>query len=201
MLHIQRLCSICFLYFRIKFQFEKFFLDFRYVSCSPHSNIYCSFHIYRKNFLDVSIERGVLTVVMTDPLDFIAIQDLSFVTGRSVEPTVAVGTEIKKAIQRHYHMSEPVHDILEQISEGHIEVVPESIEINQNVESTMRKGSAPPIIQIVNTIIFNAVQHRASDIHIEPRAKNVVVPLSNRRHAARHDGVAEMGTGRRDHQS
>ncbi len=125
--------------------------------------------------IPISIERGVLTVAMADPLDFLAIQDLGFVTGRSVEPTVAVGTEINKAIQRHYHMSEPVHEILEQISDGHVEVVPDSLDMTQNVESAMRKGSAPPIIQIVNTIIFNAVRHRASDIHIEPRAKNVAI--------------------------
>ncbi|MBE9529615.1 MAG: Flp pilus assembly complex ATPase component TadA, partial [Proteobacteria bacterium] len=125
--------------------------------------------------LPVSIERGVLTVAMADPLDFLAIQDLGFVTGRSVEPTVAVGTEIKKAIQRHYHMSEPVHEILNQITDGHVEVVPDAVDVTQSVESAVRKGTAPPIIKIVNTIIFNAVKHRASDIHIEPRAKNVVV--------------------------
>ncbi len=152
------------------------YIDFESTIVDPMAIELVSEKLAEKHvIIPISIERGVLTVAMADPLDFLAIQDLSFVTGRSVEPTVAVATEIKTAIQRHYHMSEPVHEILDHITKGNIEIVPDAVDVTQNVETALKKGTAPPIIQMVNTIIFNAVKHRASDIHIEPRAKNVMV--------------------------
>ncbi len=125
--------------------------------------------------LPLSIERGVLTVAMSDPLSFEAIQDLGFTSDRNVAPTVSTATEIKKAIQRYYHLSEPVHKILENISARHIEILPDSVEAVQDVEQSAKRAGAPPVIRMVNTIIFNAVKSRASDIHIEPRVKSVLI--------------------------
>ncbi len=125
--------------------------------------------------LPLSIERGVLTVAMSDPLSFDAIGDLSFASDRSVAPTVSTAAEIKSAIKRYYHLAEPVHKILENISAGHVEVVVDALDVSTDADEAARRGGTPPIIRMVNTIIFNAVKNRASDIHIEPRAKSVIV--------------------------
>jgi type IV pilus assembly protein PilB len=126
--------------------------------------------------IPLSIERGVLTVAMSDPLSFDAIGDMSFASDRSVAPTVSTAAEIKSAIKRYYHLAEPVHEILENISAGHVEVVTDHLlDVAPDVDQAARRGGSPPIIRMVNTIIFNAVKNRASDIHIEPRAKSVFI--------------------------
>lgn len=126
--------------------------------------------------IPLSIERGVLTVAMSDPLSFDAIGDMSFASDRSVAPTVSTAAEIKFAIKRYYHLAEPVHEILENISAGHVEVVTDHLlDVAPDVDQVARRGGSPPIIRMVNTIIFNAVKNRASDIHIEPRAKSVFI--------------------------
>ena len=128
----------------------------------------------RHMIFPLSIDRGVLTLVMADPLNFEAIKDAAFAADRHIEPAVSTPTEIRKSIQRYYHLAEPVHDILEKMSLGNIEVVPEKTD-PQSVGEAIKKGESPPIIRMVNSVIFRSVKNRASDIHIEPRRKNVVI--------------------------
>jgi type IV pilus assembly protein PilB len=125
--------------------------------------------------LPLSIERGVLTIVMADPLNFEAIQDLGFAADRNVVPTVAPASEITKAINRYYHISEPAHQVLEKMSAGFIEVLPERAEAAENLDQVIKRGESPPIVRMVNTILYNAIKNRASDIHLEPRSKSVVI--------------------------
>jgi len=128
--------------------------------------------------LPLSIDRGVLTIVMSDPLNFEALSDLGFVSDRNVIPTVSTATEIKRAIRRHYHLAEPVDEIVEKISSGFIEVLSEKLDVTphpEDVERAIKKGESPPIVRMLNSIIYKAVRNRASDVHIEPRSKIVVV--------------------------
>ncbi len=127
--------------------------------------------------LPMSVDKNVLTLVMADPLNFEAIKDIEFMSGMSVKPAVSTQTQIQNAIQRYYHLSEPLQEVLEKMSHGFVEVVPESVEMVQDLEleEAIRKGKSPPIIRMVNNIIFHAIKSRASDIHIEPREKTVVV--------------------------
>ncbi len=120
----------------------------------------------------LNLEKGVLTVVMADPLNFEALKDVGFAVDRNFEPAVSTATEIKKAIERYYHLSGPVHEILDKM--GTVEVLPEKVDPAE-VEEAARKGESPPIIRMVNNIIFSAVRNRASDIHIEPRKNSVAV--------------------------
>ncbi len=127
--------------------------------------------------IPVSIDNKVLTVVMADPLNFEAIKDIEFVSGMNVRPAVSTQTQIQNAIQRYYHLSEPLQEVLEKMSHGFVELVPETVEMVQDIEleEAIRKGKSPPIIRMVNNIIYHAIKNRASDIHIEPREKSVVI--------------------------
>ncbi len=134
--------------------------------------------IARKHLaLPASMEKKVLTVVMADPLNFEAIKDIEFVSGMNVRPAVSTQTQIQKAIQRYYHLSEPLQEVIEKMSHGFVEVVPETVEMVQDLEleDAIRKGKSPPIIRMVNNIIYHAIKNRASDIHIEPREKSMVI--------------------------
>ena len=129
----------------------------------------------RHLILPLSVDKKVITIAMADPLNFEAINDVRFSTDRDVKPCVATPAQLRKAIQRYYHLSEPLQEILEKMSGGHVEIV-ESIEVSsQDVEEAVKRGESPPIIRMVNSILIHAVKTRASDIHIEPRERSVLI--------------------------
>jgi type IV pilus assembly protein PilB len=124
----------------------------------------------------LSIERGAVQVAMVDPLKFEALQDIGFAADRNVEPTVSTPEAIKKAIDQYYHLAEPMDKLVENMSPGFIEVVPEQVDdVGDDITKATRTSTSPPVIRMVNSIIFNAIKNRASDIHIEPRDHEVIV--------------------------
>ena len=127
--------------------------------------------------LPLSVDKRTITVAMGDPLDFGAISDISFASGREVRPTVAPLKEVKSAIRRFYNLAEPLQKILGEIQGGSLEVIGEqenSFE-DDGVEDVVRKGESPPIIRLVNSIVIHAARNLASDIHFEPREKAVKI--------------------------
>jgi type IV pilus assembly protein PilB len=125
--------------------------------------------------IPLRLTKNALTIAIADPLDYETIQDIGFLTGRNLKLTVATPTEILGAIERYYHLSVPIDELLTDMSPAYIEVISSSEENTQDLEASARKGDSPPIIRMVNSIIYNAVKNRSSDIHIEPREKIVIV--------------------------
>jgi type IV pilus assembly protein PilB len=132
--------------------------------------------VARKNLaMPLSVDKRFITVAMADPLDFEAIHEISFAANREVRPTVAPPKEIKAAIRRFYHLSHPLEKILGEIKGDSIEIIPqlESSPEPEAMEEMTRTSESPPIIRLVNSILFHAARSRASDIHFEPREKAV----------------------------
>ena len=129
------------------------------------------------------LEGKSLTVAMADPLDFEAIQDLSFVSGFTVKPVLAGRAAIKEAVEKIYHKQEVaaaltriVSDSTEEFSPDLLEVLayeaaPSSAEI-QSLEEATRQA---PVVRLCNMIMTQAVRTRASDIHVEPTTGDTVV--------------------------
>jgi len=132
--------------------------------------------VARKNLaIPLNVDKRFITVAMADPLDFEAIHDISFATNREVRPTVAPPKEIKAAIRRYYHLSQPLEKIIGEIKTDSIEVITtqESRSDAEGIEEAARTSESPPIIRLVNSILVHAVRNKASDIHFEPREKSV----------------------------
>ena len=127
--------------------------------------------------LPLSVDKRTITVAMGDPLDFGAITDISFASGREVRPTVAPFKEVKSAIRRFYNLAQPLQRILGEIQGGSLEVIGEQENAfdDDGVEEVVRKGESPPIIRLVNSIVIHAARNQASDIHFEPREKSVKI--------------------------
>jgi type IV pilus assembly protein PilB len=123
------------------------------------------------------VDKRTITVAMADPLDFGAISDISFASGREVRPTVAPFKEVKSAIRRFYNLAQPLQKILGEIKGGSLEVIGEqdAAAEDDGVEEVVRKGESPPIIRLVNSIVIHAARNQASDIHFEPREKAVKI--------------------------
>jgi type IV pilus assembly protein PilB len=120
--------------------------------------------------IPVCIDRTVLTIAMTDPLNLNVIDELTLVTRCKIVPAISTAREIATAISHHYSIADAVINLPIGLGSGVsmnlIEVVQEN---TSNIAEDMKKSELPPIIKLVNEIIFNAVSSRASDIHMEPQ--------------------------------
>jgi general secretion pathway protein E len=102
-----------------------------------------------------------LTLAMADPLDFETISAVRNVTSLRVDPAIAGEQEILDAIDRYYGEGER--------NEGAVET--EGTQAAEDLEHLRDMASEAPVIRLVNAMIAQAVEKRASDIHIEPFEK------------------------------
>lgn len=117
--------------------------------------------------LPVKVEGGVVQVVMGDPLDVWALDDVRSLLGQDVAPVVVAPMRVVDAINHVYGQNQETGNLGdgEDDMEGEGEELVDILDINDEA----------PIIRWVNSLLFSAVKQRASDIHIEPGEKEVVV--------------------------
>lgn len=121
-----------------------------------------------------------LIVAMLDPSDYLKIDDLKFITGLQIQTVVAKEPLILKKIKEIY--GEEDSALERSLSEIDLTDPSDSIEIviddedeETDIEELLKSKDLPPAIRIVNTVISDALRHGASDIHIEPKTKYVMV--------------------------
>ena len=117
--------------------------------------------------LPVRREGKRLEVVMADPLDFQAIEDISFATGCKVAPIVGGRSQILEAIDRFYARHLEGAGALMAAGVGE---TAEPVFANRASEPSALDADAEdaPVIQLMNLFMRKAIQLKASDIHIEP---------------------------------
>ena len=109
----------------------------------------------------VALVDSTLTVAMADPLDFETIAAVRAFSGLQIETALAPEQEILDAIEKHYGESE--RQVL--AGEGDDE------QASADLEHLRDMASEAPVIRLVNAMIGDAIEKRASDIHIEPFEK------------------------------
>jgi type IV pilus assembly protein PilB len=114
----------------------------------------------RYTALPVGYEDGKLLVAMADPANVFAIDDIRSITGMDVKPAVATRADVLTAINR-YHRNDGELDDLSMTLTGEDEAADDLSRVAEVVEDA-------PIVKFVNLLISQAIQDRASDIHIEP---------------------------------
>jgi type IV pilus assembly protein PilB len=129
--------------------------------------------MFRYNFVPRHRNANGLVVVVPDPTDVLMIDELELLLGTSIE--VCVGTQT--AIQEILKKSESSQRVLEEATEEfRIQIVTEDEETGEETLTIDRMTQdSSPIIKLVDSTIFNALQRRASDIHIETRDREVVI--------------------------
>jgi type II secretory ATPase GspE/PulE/Tfp pilus assembly ATPase PilB-like protein/FixJ family two-component response regulator/RNA polymerase subunit RPABC4/transcription elongation factor Spt4 len=133
-----------------------------------------------KNIL-VPLKRNgqKLIVAMADPTDFMKVDDLSFITGMPIQPVVATQNEIVTKLKDIYGESDQLESTLTEFDltdpTEQIEIILEEEDEDSNLEELIRDKDKPPAIRIVNAIIADALRHGASDVHIEPKTKYIMV--------------------------
>lgn len=118
-------------------------------------------------FYPISLEDDILTIAMSDPLNFYLKDDLSLATGLKIKTVLGIESEIIKAIEKF--MGEGATEmemIIDDIAEEEMELLSDSTE--DNIDALRDMAQEAPVIKLVNLLISKAVEEAASDIHIEP---------------------------------
>ena len=119
--------------------------------------------VYRKRLVPISRENGILNVATSDAFDLYAFDDLRLSTGLDVRPVLAPRDDIEKLIKTHYGLGGDTLD--EMVGADGLEAMTSAVEGGEDLLEAAQEAS---VIKLVNEIIIEAVNERASDIHIEP---------------------------------
>jgi general secretion pathway protein E len=120
--------------------------------------------------LPLSETEDEIALAMADPADGYTINAFEMVTGRKVRPFIAIPTELEAALERLYGAGKSA---LGQIV-GAVEQRDE-LSFDADVQQLKDLASEAPVIRLVSLIITNALETRASDIHIEPFENRLIV--------------------------
>ena len=130
----------------------------------------------KKMVMPLEIQGKTLLLAMADPLDWETIGEINFMTGMHVAHVIACESNLQGAIEKHYGAEEKVWNLLENIPGFEdVEFKKETAEEEVSIQSLYLNSETPAIIKLVTMVIVDAVKSRASDIHIEPREKNVLI--------------------------
>jgi type IV pilus assembly protein PilB len=128
----------------------------------------------RYQFIPMEDVDGMLIVAMSDPNNLPAIDELEMILNRQIEIRVSTPSAIQAVLKRSGSSEQVMHAVAEDFK-FHIVKEQEDGEGEEvlSIESIDKDGS--PIIKLMHTTIFDAIQQRASDIHIESTDKNVLI--------------------------
>ena len=126
----------------------------------------------RYQFLPLRSEGDTLHVVMADPSNIVAVNEIELALARPLELTAGPAKRISDILEK----SESTQRVLDEATEGFSLQLVQEAEDGEEVLSIDRiTADSSPIIRLVDSVLFNAIQRRASDIHIETQDREVVV--------------------------
>jgi type IV pilus assembly protein PilB len=128
--------------------------------------------VARENvILPMAQENGSLKIIMSDPTDYDTVQKLQFILNKDVQPCISPREQIVEAINRHYGQTETesVDSMLSEFTDTAIDFT----ETANAAAAAAAEDNDAPVIKLCNLMIQEAINLRASDIHIEPFADRV----------------------------
>ncbi|MGE3172817.1 MAG: GspE/PulE family protein [Planctomycetota bacterium] len=130
-----------------------------------------------KDYVIFPIDRigNIITVAIANPFDILKLDDIRIITGCQLRPVVSTAEEIEKILDRAYQSDkDSVGDILQSFDDGDLELR-ESGGDDETADMSEISDEESPVVKLVNKIILDACNQGASDIHIEPFEKKVIV--------------------------
>src|SRR5450631_3589099 len=130
--------------------------------------------MFRYNFVPMHAENGSMEIALADPRNLSLIDELAILLNKKLRVKVATLSQISDLLKK----TEQSQRVLEEVTEGFtLDVVSE-----ENADETLsidrltaEDSNIAPVIKLVDTTIFNALERRASDIHIETRDQEVAI--------------------------
>src|ERR1700742_882753 len=125
--------------------------------------------MFRYNFVPLEVQNNLLSIAVADPSHV-----LSLLLGKKLVIKVATLRQISDLLKR----TEQSQRVLEQATEAFtLQIGKDEVESEETIsgDRLTRDSTASPVVRLVETVIFTALERRASDIHIEARDAEVAV--------------------------
>src|SRR5437660_7093319 len=131
--------------------------------------------MFRYNFVPLHAQNGTLEIALSDPRNLNLIDELTLLLNKKLRVKVATLSQIAEMLKK----TEQSQRVLEEVTEGFtLDVVGEGEGDDETLsidKLTAADSNIAPVIKLVDTTIFNALERRASDIHIESRDQEVAI--------------------------
>jgi general secretion pathway protein E/type IV pilus assembly protein PilB len=121
--------------------------------------------VHRHNLMPLARNNGTLTVATGDPFAVNALDELQTLTGLQVQPVLASPREIARLIKAHFGVGGETVSAMVQERAEEVELL-EGLEADDSEAAKMAQEAG--VVKLVNQILIEAANERASDIHIEP---------------------------------
>lgn len=125
----------------------------------------------RHNLIAIALEENVLTILMANPFDVIAKDLVMRHTGSVIRVAYAPPKELEALIERCYTQRTNLEESIKELVD--FEVTPEVDKEENDADLLRIQAEDAPAIKFVNLMLLQAIQDRASDIHIEPQEKKL----------------------------
>ena len=130
--------------------------------------------IHRQSLFPIREEFGQLVVATSNPFDLYPLDEVSAATGLSVMPVLAARNEIAKLIKKHLGVgSETVDGLMAQAEED------DGVELLSDIETDgselSEQAQEASVVRLVNEILMEAIELRASDVHIESQNSGIAI--------------------------
>ncbi|MSQ82074.1 MAG: type II secretion system protein GspE [Myxococcales bacterium] len=133
--------------------------------------------------LPIGRSHGVLTVAIANPMSLGALNDLAVLFGAArIEPILVTTEVLNAAINYSFDRRARADQVVDDIEKGESGVADIALQLEDAAKDILDEDDEAPIIRLVNSVLNQAAKERASDVHIEPMEKYVVVRF-------RKDGV------------
>jgi type II secretory ATPase GspE/PulE/Tfp pilus assembly ATPase PilB-like protein len=131
--------------------------------------------MFRYNFVPLKVEDGLLEIALADPRNLNLVDELTILLQKRLRVKVAALSQISDLLKK----TEQSQRVLEEVTEGFaLDVVGDEEGSDETLSIdrlTAAESDIAPVIRLVDTTIFNALERRASDIHIETRDQEVAI--------------------------
>jgi type IV pilus assembly protein PilB len=131
--------------------------------------------MFRYNFVPMQAHDGTLDIALADPRNLNLIDELTLLLNKKLRVKVATLSQISELLKK----TEQSQRVLEEVTEGFtLDVVVDEGDTDETLsidKLTATDSDIAPVIKLVDTTIFNALERRASDIHIESRDQEVAI--------------------------
>jgi type IV pilus assembly protein PilB len=130
--------------------------------------------MFRFNFVPLELRDDVLVIAVSDPSKLMVLDEIAGLLGHRIEPRVATLSQITDLLKK----TEQSQRVLDEASEGlTFDVLSgdENTDENISIEKLAGDEDISPIIRLVDTTIFTALERRASDVHIETYDDSLIV--------------------------
>src|SRR5579885_2958266 len=161
---------------RLAMRYRCEFVDLREVRINP--DLFHSVPVdmmFRYNFVPIDSQNGTLEIALADPRNLNLIDELAILLNKKLRVKVATLSQIADLLKK----TEQSQRVLEEVTEGFtLDVVGEGEGEDETLsidKLTAADSNIAPVIKLVDTTIFNALERRASDIHIESRDQEVAI--------------------------